>query len=94
MKIEHNNRSPAIDIFNRINDFQHNLKDIKKKVTGIPDFNNNFKQSRLTASEIEDTKAAVIRLSAKVNATVKVLDDMEKAYHDNQEMYFENIEER
>lgn len=94
MKIEHNNWSPAIDIFNRINDFQKDLKDIKEKVAGIPDFNDNFKQGRLTASEIEDTKAAVLLLSAKVDATARILDEMEKAYHDYQEMYFENIEER
>lgn len=94
MIIEHENWSPAIEMFSEMITFDANIKEIQQECNDIPNFNENFgrnaEPTHLTLEEIRERKNMLIRLQAKVESTLKILGSVAEAYHQYQEMYFEN----
>lgn len=94
MIIENDNWSPAIDMFDEMIHFDKNVKEIKNLLENIPSFTENLRnEAHLTLEEIKERNNILILLENKIDGTRKVLESVRQAYHQYQEMYFENLNE-
>ncbi len=96
MKIEHDNWSPASKMYDEMDNFSANIAEIVQEASEIPDFNDNIGAgdipAHVTLHELEERKNQLIRLAAKIDSTMRVLDSVREAYHEYQEMLIENTQ--
>lgn len=96
MNINNENWSPAQKMLDEMQNFDADLKDVRDQACAVPDFSGNITPTagpiRLTLDELRERKARLVRLAASVAGAKNVLDSVEEAYHDYQEMFFENYQ--
>ena len=91
MKIEHSNWEPASELYGFMDHFDNNIRTIKNALTELPSFKSNFKNEEISQNDINERKNQLIRIGAKVEATIDLLKEMLVSYHNYQEMYFDTI---
>ena len=91
MKIEHSNWEPASELYGFMDHFDNNIRTIKNALTELPSFKSNFKNEEISQNDINERKNQLIRIGAKVEATIDLLKEMLVSYHNYQEMYFDAI---
>lgn len=91
MKIEHTNWEPASELYGFMGHFDDNIRTIKSALDELPSFESNYRNEEISRDEINERKNQLIRLGAKVEATIDLLKEMLESYHNYQEMYFDTI---
>ena len=89
MKLEHSNWEPASELYGFMDHFDNNIRTIKNALTELPSFKSNFKNEEISQNDINERKNQLIRIGAKVEATIDLLKEMLVSYHNYQEMYFD-----
>lgn len=91
MKIEHSNWEPASELYGFMGHFDDNIRTIKSALDEIPSFESNYRNEEISQNDINERKNQLIRLGAKVEATIDLLKEMLVSYHNYQEMYFDTM---
>lgn len=91
MKIEYSNYEPVSEIYEFMGHFDDNINTIKSALDEFPSFDSNYRNDEISQHDINERKNHLVRVCAKVNAMIDLLNALMDSNHNYQEMYFETV---